>query len=183
MTEIIKDIKGFEGRYTISNLGIVRSIIGGKNIILKPSITKFGYARINLRKENERKVYSYFVHRLVAGNFLANPNKLPEVNHIDSNRLNNNVNNLEWISREDNVRHSFLFGAKSNRGIKNPNAKLIGEDVIAIRALHRTNRFSNTEISKLFFVSPSTIDNIVNNKNWCNNETNKDNQQPRFINE
>lgn len=179
MTEIIKDIKGFEGRYTISNLGIVRSKL--TNIVMKQNITKFGYARINLRKAKSREYKSYFVHRLVASHFLSNKNNLPEVNHIDCNRLNNNVSNLEWISKEDNIRHSFIYGSASHKGLRNPNAKLNEDDIIAIRALHRTRKFYNTQIAKLFRVSSSTIDNIINNVTWSNNEINRDNQQPRFI--
>ena len=62
MTEVIKEIKGFEGRYTISNLGIVRSLLTGR--VMKQGITKFGYARINLRKAGTREYKSFFVHRL-----------------------------------------------------------------------------------------------------------------------
>lgn len=175
MTEIIEDIKGFEGRYTISNFGIVRSKLTNK--VLKPSITKFGYARVNLRKAKSREYKSYFIHRLVAMHFIPNPNKLPEVNHIDCNRLNNLVVNLEWVSRQDNIKHSFLYGNASNKGLKNPNAKLDIEDVYAIRALHKTKRLYNTQIAKLFNVSSSTIDYIVNYNTWSNNETNRDNQQ------
>lgn len=167
MTEIIKEIKGFEGRYTISNLGIVRSLLTNK--ILNPVITKFGYKRINLRKANDTKTYSYFVHRLVAGNFIPNPNNLPEVNHIDCNRTNNRLDNLEWTSKENNIKHSFLYGGKSNEGRKNPNAKLNEDDVKAIKALYKTLRFSNVEISKLFNVGSTSIDNIINNKTWSNN--------------
>lgn len=179
MTEIIKDIKGFEGRYTISNLGIVRSKL--TNIVMKPNITKFGYARVNLRKAKSREYKSYFIHRLVASHFLDNPTNLPEVNHKDSNRLNNVVTNLEWLSKEDNIRHSFIYGHASHKELRNPNSKLNQEDIKAIIALHNTNRFYNTQIAKMFKVSSSTIDNIINNVTWSNNGTNRDNQQPRFI--
>ena len=179
MTEIIKDIKGFEGRYTISNLGIVRSKL--TNLVMKQNITKFGYARINLRKAKSREYKSYFVHRLVASHFLDNKNNLPEVNHIDCNRLNNRVSNLEWVSKEDNIRHSFIYGSASHKGLRNPNAKLNEDDINAIKALHKTNKFYNTQIAKIFKVSSSTIDNIINNVTWSNNEANKDNQQPRLV--
>ena len=147
MTEVIKDIKGYEGRYTISNLGIVRSLLTNK--VLNPGITKFGYYRVNLRDENN-KCKSFFVHRLVALNFLPNPNNYLEVNHIDCNRLNNKVDNLEWVSKEQNILYSFKYGKKSNKGIKNPNSKLTLEDITAIKALYKTSRFSNVLIAKLF---------------------------------
>lgn len=179
MTEIIKDIKGFEGRYTISNLGIVRSRL--TNIIMKPNITRFGYARINLRKAKSREYKSYFIHRLVASHFLDNPNNLPEVNHKDSNRLNNNVLNLEWVSKQDNIKHSFIYGRASHKGLRNPNSKLDENDINAIKSLHKTNKFYNTQIAKIFKVSSSTIDNIINNVTWSDNETDRDNQQPRLV--
>lgn len=179
MTEIIKDIKGFEGRYTISNLGVVRSLLTNK--IMKLNITKFGYARVSLRLPKSRDYKTYFIHRLVALNFLENKNNLPEVNHKDSNRLNNKLNNLEWCTKEYNIKYSFTHGNASNKGLRNPNSKLNEFDVKAIRNLHKTNRFYNTQIAKIFNVSSSSIDNIINEVTWSNNETNKDNQQPRLI--
>lgn len=178
MTEVIKDIRGFEGRYTISNTGTVRSKL--TNIVMRPNVTRFGYARINLRKAKSREYKSYFIHRLVASHFLDNPNNLPEVNHKDCNRLNNAVDNLEWVSKEDNIRHSFIFGSASHKGLRNPNSKLNEDDIVAIKALHKTNRFYNTQIAKIFKVSSSTIDNIINGVTWSDNETYRDNQQPRF---
>ena len=167
MTEVIKDIKGFEGRYTISNLGIVRSLLTGK--IMKPYVTKFGYARVNLRIAHSRDYKSYFVHRLVASAFLENKDNLAEVNHKDCNRLNNKVDNLEWMSKEDNIRYSFTHGNASNKGLKNPNAKLDLNDIKAIRSLKATNRFYDTQIAKLFRVSSSAINKIVNNEIWSDN--------------
>lgn len=178
MTEIIKDIKGFEGRYTISNTGIVRSLLTGK--VMKPNITKFGYARINLRKAKSREYKSYFIHRLVASAFIPNPTNLLEVNHKDCNRLNNTVTNLEWVSKEDNIKHSFIYGSASHKGLRNPNSKLNTEDVEAIKALAKTKRFSHVKIAKYFRVSPATVDLIVKGITWSDNETNRVNQQPRL---
>ena len=180
MTEVIKDIKGFEDRYTISNLGIVRSKL--THIKMKPSVTKFGYLRVNLRKEHSREYKSYFIHRLVACHFLPNPNNLPEVNHIDCNRQNNIVTNLEWVSRQDNIKHSFKYGLASNKGLRNPRAKLNLEDIEAIKAMKKTNRWYNTQIAKFFNVSPSSIDFIIQGKTWSDNKTNRDNQQPSKTN-
>ena len=167
MTEVIKEIKGFEGRYTISNLGIVRSLLTGK--IMKPYITKFGYARVNLRIAHSRDYKSYFIHRLVASAFLDNKNNLAEVNHIDCNRLNNRVDNLEWMSKQDNIKYSFTHGNASNKGLRNPNAKLNLDDIEAIKSLSKTNRFYGTQIAKMFNVSASTINKILNGEIWSDN--------------
>ena len=167
MIEVIKDIKGFEGRYTISNFGIVRSLLTGK--IMKPYITNKGYARVNLRYAKSRDFKSLLVHRLVAMNFIPNPNNYNEINHKDCNPLNNRIDNLEWCDRFYNIKYSFEKGRASNRGVRNPNAKLNETDLKAIRALVETGRFFINQIAKMFKVSSSTIDMIVNNKTWSNN--------------
>lgn len=167
MIEVIKDIKGFEGRYTISNFGIVRSLLTGKE--MKPYITNRGYARVNLRYAKSRDFKSLLVHRLVAMNFLPNPNNYKEVNHKDCNPLNNRLDNLEWCDRFYNVKYAFEKGRASNKGVRNPNSKLNEDDVKAIRALVETGRFFNTQIAKMFKVSSTTIDMIVSNKTWSNN--------------
>ena len=103
MIEIWKDIYGFEGLYQISNYGRVKGLVTNK--ILKPNDNGNGYLYVMLTKNN--KPYMKKVARLVAQHFLRNPKKLKEVNHIDKNKHNNIVSNLEWISRKDNVRYSM----------------------------------------------------------------------------
>lgn len=165
--EIIKDIKGFEGRYTISNLGIVRSLLTGKE--MKPYITSKGYARVNLRFAHSREYKSLLVHRLVAGNFIPNPNNYKEINHKDCNRLNNKVDNLEWCDRFYNIKYAFEKGRASNKGVRNPNSKLNEDDIEAIKAMMKTGRFFQSDIAKLFNVHKNTIQMIDSNKTWSNN--------------
>lgn len=130
--EIIwKDIKGYEGMYQVSNTGEIRSL---DRYILRSidSIPRFqngkifskitnadGYYQIKLSKNNIPTPFR--VHRLVAEAFIPNLNNLPEVNHIDCNRKNNNVNNLEWTSHLDNVKHSSNQGKYKHFGTDNPN--------------------------------------------------------------
>ena len=112
--EIWKDIQGYEGLYQISNLGRIKSlermIITSNNItkkisekILKPCLRKNGYYSIVLQKNNKSKYYT--IHRLVAKEFIPNPNNLPQVNHKDENKTNNNVNNLEWCTSKYNINY------------------------------------------------------------------------------
>ena len=106
MQEQWKNIAGFEGKYLISNLGNIMSLKNHQGTSRKKllSLNKWaGYPRTTLFKENKR--YYYSVHRLVAEAFLPNPNNLPEVNHKDEIRTNNNVLNLEWCTREYNLNY------------------------------------------------------------------------------
>lgn len=119
MKELWKDIKGYEGLYQISNFGKVYSKIG--NLRYKnphPIMMKYdssgGYARVMLSKD---KVFKRFlVHRLVAEAFIPNPLNKPEVNHIDGNKLNNCVDNLEWVTCKENKRHAIKNGLWQGKG-------------------------------------------------------------------
>lgn len=99
------DIGGFEGYYTVSPCGKVRNARG---LILKPYINNSGYACLHLHKEKVRS--HHLVHRLVASAYVLNPNRLPEVNHKDGDKLNNSASNLEWVSRVGNIRHAIQSG-------------------------------------------------------------------------
>lgn len=95
MSEIWKEIKGYEGLYQVSNLGRVRSLRYNK--ILKPCVSKTGYEYVLLVDRNSHNK-NHRLHRLVAMTFLPNPENLPQVNHKDENKLNNCADNLEWCT-------------------------------------------------------------------------------------
>lgn len=109
MQEIWKDIKGYEGLYQISNLGNVKSFPRKGTHTIKERIIKFtksnkGYCIAVLKNNYVQKALS--VHRLVAQAFIPNPDNLPQVNHIDGNKLNNCVDNLEWCTNKQNRKHA-----------------------------------------------------------------------------
>ena len=106
-----KDIKGYEGLYQISNKGRVKSLYN-KSKILRPGKRK-GYFFVWLYKNKKRKQYS--IHRLVAEHFLLNPDNLPVVNHKDENKLNNNVENLEWCTVEYNNNYGTANDKRTGR--------------------------------------------------------------------
>ena len=122
-------VVGFEGFYEVSNFGRVRAVerivVGGHGTCnrkaeakeKKLNVAKTGYPVVNLYKDNKYKQIP--VHRLVAEAFIPNPNNYPVVNHLDGNKLNNNVSNLEWCTQQRNVLHAFETGlVKKNAGRK-----------------------------------------------------------------
>lgn len=132
-----KDIIGFENFYEISDKGIVRSkdkirvdTLGRKRMwkgrVLTPDIAPNGYYRITLCNGHAVKKQKY-IHRLVAEHFIPNPDNLPQVNHKDGNKLNNKLENLEWVSIQENVIHAYRHGLINHvRGVKHPNYGLTG---------------------------------------------------------
>ena len=101
MIEEMKNIKDYKGEYEIKKNGRVWSYKRKK--FLKPMLTMDGYHRVSLYKEGKRK--TYYIHRLVAQTFIPNPEGLPEVNHKDEDKSNNCVENLEWMSKIDNINY------------------------------------------------------------------------------
>ena len=115
MTEVETFVKivGFE-RYEVSNLGRVRNIESGR--VLKPSLQKNGYLRHGLRENNKRKYL--FLHRIIATTFIDNPEGKPCVNHIDENKLNNDLSNLEWCTVKENNVHGTRIKRASEKCFK-----------------------------------------------------------------
>lgn len=118
MKEEWKDIKGFEGYYQVSNLGQVRSVERYKNnhkklqlvksCVLKTFEHQKGYLVVKLCKNNIKTHKR--LHRLVAEAFIPNPKNKPQVNHIDGNKKNNIVSNLEWCNGSYNILHAYKTG-------------------------------------------------------------------------
>lgn len=168
MDEIWKDIIGYEGKYRISNLGNVFSIrrlgSGGDKTgkLLKLKIDIYGYCYVNLYNSSGRKLHK--IHRLVASYFIDNPDNKPQVNHIDFNRQNNKVNNLEWCTISENHKHTWLNGRGYNplhiRGLDNPNTKY-HLDIIKEMILLRDNKMSYPKIANKFGCSHSTVQRLI----------------------
>lgn len=116
--EVWRDIKGFEGRYQVSNLGRVKSLARRmvvKDRILKPFGNNKGYKCVHLWNIQHKEP---LIHRLVAEAFIPNPDGKKEVNHKDGNPLNNEVNNLEWCTHSENMLHSFrVLGQRTVKGM------------------------------------------------------------------
>lgn len=108
--EIIRDVVGYEGIYTIDIYGHVINVSNNKEVTQWTDIN--GYRKVNLSKNKKQR--GYMVHRLVAEAFIPNPLNKSQVNHIDGNKQHNVVWNLEWNTPSENVRHSVATGLQKN---------------------------------------------------------------------
>lgn len=125
-----------------------------------------GYYRVSLFINGKAK--TYMVHRLVLSAFISNPDpeRYTEINHIDGNKNNNALDNLEWCDRGYNQRHAYRNGLKSApKGVKNGRSKLTDQDVSEIRELLKV--LPQKEIAKLYGVCKSTISAIKNRVHWA----------------
>lgn len=106
-----KQINGYDGIYEIASNGEVISTRFNKRKVLKQSMMTAGYKMVTLKKDGKQKAWS--IHRLLAIHFLPNPENLPQVNHIDGNKLNNDLKNLEWCTQQTNIQHMYNIGLKT----------------------------------------------------------------------
>lgn len=173
--EIWKDIKDYEGLYQVSNYGAVKSLskswaTGNNNAIRKKSETimkqatdSTGYKQVWLSKNNSPK--NTLVHRLVAMAFIDNINNKKCVNHINSIRNDNRVENLEWCTHSENIIHCISKNRKNTQiGINHWMTVLSENDVINIRELSKS--MTHQKISEKYPVTRRTVGNIINRKIW-----------------
>lgn len=167
MREVWKDIVGFEGRFKISNHGNVLSINGkykGERL-LEPHIAKDGYKRVNLRSCG--KLQRERVHRIVAKHFIQQQDKSQTwINHIDGNKLNNRVDNLEWVTPARNCAHAVETGLHDLKGEKHPQVKLTEKDVELIVELRNQGLPHQLIADKIGKISRRQISDILAGKCW-----------------
>jgi DNA gyrase/topoisomerase IV subunit A len=175
--EIWKPIAGYEGIYEVSNCGNVRSVDRYKNArdnsksfqkgkTMTPQTSHKGYRTIILHKDG--KAHTFQVHRLVAMAFIPNSDNKPQVNHIDCNKKNNHVENLEWVTQEENMKHASengifskfnekqLAAVRRNQMIASEYKKrkvaqlsLCGEIIRCYESLTEAERVTGTDCSKI----------------------------------
>lgn len=160
--EIFKDIEGYDGHYQISNLGNVKSLKLGKDIIRKPNKTTKGkYVTLWVALSKRSKTKKYYIHRLVAKHFIKNPLNKKEVNHKDNNPLNNKVSNLEWVTHDENMKYAMKEG-RIAKGETSGMSKFTEEDVIEIYK----SKIDALTLSKKYKVSRQSIYDIKNGNMW-----------------
>lgn len=176
--EIWKDIKGYENRYQVSNLGRIKSLPKNgrkEELILKPQPLKTGYLSIDLCKDSKTKKLS--IHRIVAKTFIENTFNKEEVNHINGLKTDNRVENLEWNTKSENQKHSIRIGLRSAKGIKNSQVKLKEEEVLIIyNSLEKYNI-----LSEKYNVSISTISDIKRGYSWVHITGHNEIRKPKHL--
>ena len=134
--EIWKDVIGYKGIYKVSNFGKVNN--GYKNL---SSCKRRGYLGLTLVKKGNKK--NVLVHRLVGKTFIPNPNNKPFINHIDSNRTNNHVDNLEWCTSKENMQHASKNGRLLNHSNKRQSYYNSNKIKVSISKGHIIKKFNS----------------------------------------
>jgi hypothetical protein len=176
MKEVWKPVCGYEGLYEVSSLGNVKALaktwIAGngsfraqREIILRAHTGKSGYQTIRLCKNGIRGTCK--IHRLVAIAFKGMPAGALHINHIDGNKSNNHVSNLEWCTPSENIRHAHRTGLiKCANKEAHPQSKLSQIDVSFIRIKYAKGDLKLKELGLRFNISTTQVWNIINQKNW-----------------
>lgn len=171
MKEVWKDIIGYEGLYQVSNLGRIKSLAKNRNslqngdMLLKPSINKKGYLIVRLYKNTVSKDFP--VHRLVANMFIDNPSNKREVNHINGVKHDNRMENLEWCTGSENVRHAFEIGINTPRkGTLNGMAKLNDAKVLEIKVKYSEGNTAMRKLALEYGVDYALIQRIIKGTSW-----------------
>ncbi|MBU1173702.1 MAG: HNH endonuclease [Proteobacteria bacterium] len=171
---VSEDIKGEEWRaafghddwYDVSNMGRIRRTAGGGGAtigrVLKQSVTNTGYYRVCLCINTKRSYEA--VHRIVLSSFLGACPDGKQVNHIDGDKSNNRLENLEYVTRSENIRHSFDNGTRSQQGEKNTQSKLTEKHIHEIRQL--LGKETQETIAAKFNVTRQTISKVATGATW-----------------
>lgn len=131
------------------------------NRFCSTKITKTSKQQYELFKINRKPVY---VHRLIAECFIPNPLNLPQLNHKNGIKTDNRAENLEWVTRKENIKHAYKTGLINNKGEKHTVAKLTDEEVYKIK--YELKHLGSCELGKMYNVSHACISLIKHNKKW-----------------
>lgn len=172
--EIWKDIPGYENFYQANPRGFIKSISKylrikngfrrTKELIIANTDNGEGYLICSLSKNKVRK--SILLHRLIALTFIPNPLNLPEVNHKDGNKFNNDIDNLEWCTRQENIDHSWSKKLTNCIGESHHNSKLNNISVKEIREKYASGKYSYSQLGLEYNTNMYNIRNVVKRLTW-----------------
>jgi hypothetical protein len=151
--------------YSINKEGIVINNKTKKQISIY--VSSHGYKSVRLWKNNKSKLN--YIHRILAQYFIPNILNKTQVNHIDGNRINNNLNNLEWVTPSENMKNASIRGVCKNIYQKGENHKysiLKEKDIIHIRLCHDNKTYTVKELSEKYKVGTRSIYHIVKRQQW-----------------
>lgn len=156
-------------RFEISTHGRLKNI--KTQYIYKPNILNSGYSSVRTTLGERNNKIHILIHKAVAYTFLENTHNLPEVNHIDGNKENNRLDNLEFCTSHENQQHKYdtgLFDTNKIKGEKNGAAKLTWDDVKYIRDNYKkgSRELGTHAMARKFSVSHPTILSVINNETW-----------------
>lgn len=161
--EIWKPIPGYNGKYLVSNLGRIKSLVRKKQIILSQFKDRCGYFVVNLYNKNGQKTTK--VHRLVAERFIKNPHRKPCVNHLDCNKENNSSKNLQWCTNQENMDHAYANGLiNAPFGEKCHNAKISNDDVKEMRKKYIPFKYTAKMIAEEYGIHHSYVSLILHGR-------------------
>lgn len=161
----LKEIEGYPLYFASEDGRIISKKTENHPIELKSRKNRRGYLYVNLCKNG--KYRSITIHRLIAKAFLEEYDPKLQVNHKDGNKENNNIQNLEMVTMSQNIRHAIennLLPVK--QGEEKPVAKLKNQEVLDIRELWKTRKYSQRKLAEIYGVSRWTIKKIVEGQTW-----------------
>jgi DNA-binding transcriptional regulator YiaG len=172
--EIWKDVVGWEGLYQVSSLGRFKSLSREKTIGARGKILMKSF----LMKQGQSRGYFYIIfyrngiiekhqsHRVVANHFIKNSENKRTVNHINGNKKDNTINNLEWLNDSEQQKHAVKIGLRNKTLGENSNLSKLNEtSVKEIRELHK-QKIKQNELASIYKINRNTVHNIVNNITW-----------------
>ena len=156
--EIWKEIKNAPG-YIVSQYGRIYN--NNKARMELQHNDRAGYKLVHLRDKHGNR-FRAKVHRIVGEAFVPNPNKKPEINHLDGNKSSNFYKNLEWVSHKENIDHAMMTGLMKRHGTDNPNSSYTKSEVLAIKNFYRYSGLKICDIARYFDFNYHAVYKIIN---------------------